>query len=165
MTFRKLLTDRFLCSFFVLWIRIRKFMGLSDPDPSLSGKIRILPLSSKKVRKNLISTILCLFWDFLSWKTDANVPSESNKQKNVEKTYFLLASWKSLTKRAGSESGSQWYGSADPDPDPYQDVKDSTLFIKRILLLEFNRNPTQSVEILAFSSFCWFFRDLNVHIR
>ncbi len=39
---------------------------------------------------------------------------------------FLLPSWRSLTKIAGSGSGlaSQGHGSADPDPDPYQNVTD-----------------------------------------
>jgi hypothetical protein len=46
-----------------------------------------------------------------------------NKQKNVEKTLIFLTFCQSLTKKArGFESGSvsQWYGPADPDPDPYQ---------------------------------------------
>jgi hypothetical protein len=55
-----------------------------------------------------------------------NVPTESNKQlsKQIRKMRYLLASWKSLAKRAGSGSGSvnQVYESkdadADPDPDP-----------------------------------------------
>jgi hypothetical protein len=42
-------------------------------------------------------------------KTDVNVPSKSNKQKNLEKTtryrtYFLLASCQPLTKKAGLAS-------------------------------------------------------------
>jgi hypothetical protein len=37
----------------VLWIRIRKFLGISDPDPSLFARIRILSLSSKKSKKKL----------------------------------------------------------------------------------------------------------------
>ncbi len=72
---------------------------------------RIFPYSSKKSKKNL--DFYCFVTsDFLSTRT-INVPSKSN---NI-KTYFLLASWKPLMKRAGSESGSQcqWYGSADPD--------------------------------------------------
>jgi hypothetical protein len=39
-------------------------------------------------------------------KTDDNVSSNINKQnKNLKQTYFLLASRKALTKRAGSGSG------------------------------------------------------------
>jgi hypothetical protein len=44
-----------------------------DPDPVLSS-------TSNKARKTLISTI----YDFLSMKTDVNVPSKSNKHKNFE---------------------------------------------------------------------------------
>jgi hypothetical protein len=47
-------------------------------------------------------------FDFLSLKNDVNVPSKSN------------------TKKAGSGSGSisQRHGSADPYPDPHQNVMD-----------------------------------------
>jgi hypothetical protein len=50
-------------------------------------------------------------------KTDVNGPTESNKEKKLEKTSYLLVFWKSLTKRAGSESVNQVYGSKDPDPE------------------------------------------------
>jgi hypothetical protein len=44
--------------------------------------------------------------------------SKSNKQKNLGKeNNFLLASRRSLTKKTRSGSFSQWFGSADPDPD------------------------------------------------
>jgi hypothetical protein len=42
--------------------------------------------------------------------------------KTLKKTYFLSASFRPLTKKGGSGSVSQWYGSADPDPDLYQNV-------------------------------------------
>jgi hypothetical protein len=72
---------------------------------------------AKKVRKILISTVFLT----LSLKNDVNVPSKSNKQKNVDIFfYFLLASCQPLTKKAGS--GCQCYGS--PDPEPYQNVTD-----------------------------------------
>ncbi len=43
-------------------------------------------------------------------------------QNKLEKTYLLLASWKSLAKRAeyGVRSVNQVCGFKDPDPDPYQ---------------------------------------------
>jgi hypothetical protein len=68
-------------------------------------------------------------FDFLSLKNDVNVASKSNKQKKLcKKINFLLASWRSMTKTAGSgsESGSisQTHGSADPDPDQPQNVMD-----------------------------------------
>ncbi len=82
---------------------------------------------AKIVRKTLLSTVLWLLLDFLSLKNDVNAPSKSNKQKNLFlKISFLLASWRSMTKIAGSapESGSisQRHGSADTDPDPHQKV-------------------------------------------
>ncbi len=47
-------------------------------------------------------------------------------RKTFFKISFLLASWRSVTKIAESESGSisQRHGSADPDPDPHQDLMD-----------------------------------------
>ncbi len=58
--------------------------------------------SSKIVRQTLIPTVLWLLYDFLYLKNDINVPSKSNKQKKLN--YFLLKSWRSLTKIAGSGS-------------------------------------------------------------
>jgi hypothetical protein len=55
-------------------------------------------------------------------KTDVNVPSK--KHRNKQKTYFLLASCQPLTKKAGTGSVRQWYGSAHPDP--YKIVTDNT---------------------------------------
>ncbi len=48
-----------------------------------------------------------ILYDFLYLETDVIVPTESNKKKNLNLT-FWLASWKSLAKRAGSGAG--------PDP-------------------------------------------------
>jgi hypothetical protein len=45
---------------------------------------------AKKVRKTLIFTILMLLYDFLSIKTDINVPSISKKQKTLEKNIFFV---------------------------------------------------------------------------
>jgi hypothetical protein len=46
-------------------------------------------------------------------------------KKNKQKTrFFLLASWRSLTKRAASISVSQRYRSADTNPDTYQNLTD-----------------------------------------
>ncbi len=60
---------------------------------------------------------------------DVYVPLKRNKHKSLKKKIiFLLASWMSLTKSAGSGSASesvgQRYGSEDPHPDPYQNVTD-----------------------------------------
>ena len=53
-------------------------------------------------------------------KIDVNVPTESNKHKQIGGIFFAF--WKSLMKRAGTGSGSinQVYGSMDSDP--YQNV-------------------------------------------
>jgi hypothetical protein len=45
------------------------------------------------------------------WKSDVYVPPKSNKQENLEKKNFLFASLRSVTKRLGSGSVSQRYGS------------------------------------------------------
>jgi hypothetical protein len=71
----------------------------------------------------LISAVLRLLFDFLSLKIDGNVPLNSNLKKNFfKKISFLLASWRSVMKIAGSGSISQRHGSADPDP--HQNVMD-----------------------------------------
>ena len=82
--------------FWASWIRIR--------ISNLYVRIRILPPTSKKFKKNLDFYCLWLLNDFLSLKNDVNVPSERNKHKNLrEKKLFLLAkrSWSG----AGSTSG------------------------------------------------------------
>jgi hypothetical protein len=60
-----------------------------DPDPSINKQ--------KEVKKTLISTHLRVIFDFLSMKTNANVPpSKSNKQKSLE-IFFFLASGQPLS--------------------------------------------------------------------
>jgi hypothetical protein len=82
--------------------------------------IRILILLStcKNDKKNRDSYYFVIVFDFLSWKNDVNVPSKSKEQKKSKKISFLLASCRSMTKKAGSgsESGSigQRHGSMDP---------------------------------------------------
>ncbi len=71
-----------------------------DPDPSKFYH------HAKIIGKTLNSTILWLFFDFLSLKNDVNVASKSNKQKKLcSKNSFLLTSWRSMTNIAGSGSG------------------------------------------------------------
>ncbi len=80
-------------------------------------RIRILLSSCKNSKKNLDSYYFVTLFDCLSLKNEVNVPSKSNKQKKLcFKISFLLASWRSMTKIAGSGSISQRHGSADPDP-------------------------------------------------
>jgi hypothetical protein len=66
----------------VFRIRIRKFLGLPDL------LVRSTHHQTKLVRKTLISTVLLLLYDFLSFfKNDVNVPSKGNKQKQLIRMY------------------------------------------------------------------------------
>ncbi len=113
------------------WSGVFVFPGYqcSDPDPhvfgpagSASGSISerygsgsgSVYQQAKILRITSIPTVLWLLLDYLSLKTDVNVPSKSNKQNNFLKNSFLFASWRSMPKIAGSIS--QRHGSADPDP-------------------------------------------------
>ncbi len=84
-------------------------ISYSDPLSLVMYRILILPSTSKKIRKTLISTV---FW---LPSTLVNLPSVRNKQKE-KKTYFLLASWKPL--KAGSGSVILWCGSGSVSQDP-----------------------------------------------
>ncbi len=81
------------------------------PDSDGSGSFH---QQAKKVRKSKISIIFWILFNFLFFKTDVNVPSNSDKQKTLKKT-FLLATFQPLMEEAGSGTGSgslsQWYGS------------------------------------------------------
>ncbi len=74
----------------------RMFLCLPDPhpDPSLfvriGIRIRILPSTSKKSKKNLNLYYFVTFFDYLSLKTDVNVPSKSKMQKHFEKKKFFF---------------------------------------------------------------------------
>ncbi len=130
-----------------------RILGL--PDPELSSRSGSgsgsFPLLSKNCRKSLISAVYWLLYNFLSLKTDVNVPSQRNKQKNLEKTYFLFASWKPMTKRAGSRSGSHWYGSGDPDADPHQNVADPNHWaLQESLMREWIYKCMQNLK-----TWCW----------
>jgi hypothetical protein len=84
------------------------------------------------------STVLWLFNDMLSLKTDVNVPLPTvrNKPKKSWKNPYFMTTWKPLSRRAESGSGAG-SGSADQeldrirnskygfkDPDPYKNVTD-----------------------------------------
>ncbi len=96
--------------------------------------IRILLSSCKIARKTLILTVFWLLLDFLSLKNDVKDLQKVISRKTLFKKLpsFLLASWRSMTKIAGSRSGSEYgsgsisqrHWSADPDPDPHQNVMD-----------------------------------------
>ncbi len=56
-------------------------------------------------------------FDFLSLKNDVNVASKSNKQiKLCKKISFLLASWRSMTKIAGSHRSEAWIRGSGSTP-------------------------------------------------
>ncbi len=60
-----------------VWVsRIWISQYLYGPDPPIMKQIR-----KKKI---LISTVLLLLYDISSLKTDVNVPSNRNQQKNLE---------------------------------------------------------------------------------
>jgi hypothetical protein len=110
------------------------FWGLLDPDPDTLVTDTNQAVSGSGyfyhqaiVRKTLIPTVLTIF-DFVSLKNGVNVPLKSNKHKNFFWISFLLASWRSMTKIAGSGTISQRYGSADPDP--YKNVTDPQHWLK-----------------------------------
>ncbi len=73
-------------------------------------------------RKTLISTVLCLtvFRIFYLWRI-RYVYLQKGISKIHRRSFFLLASWRSLTKRIRTLS--QRYGSTDLDP--YQNITDS----------------------------------------
>ncbi len=102
-------------------IRIRMFLGIPDPDPDPS-------INKQKTKKNLnfyYFVISFLTFVFEDWCI-VYVPSKSNKQKNFEKTYFLLASCQPMTKKqvrirsvvwireSGSQSVPKCHGSRAP---------------------------------------------------
>jgi hypothetical protein len=95
------------------WIRVR------IRNLFVRIRILILPSTSKKIEANLyLYSCVTSLWIFIFEKW-CNIPWKRNKNKNLEKkNYFLLVSWRWLTKKAGSGSASgsgsicQRYGSA-----------------------------------------------------
>jgi hypothetical protein len=63
-------------------------------------RIRIFLSSSKNSKKNPNS--YCFVTSLWLLKNDVNVPSKSNKQKNLEKNIVLLVSWRSRSKISAS---------------------------------------------------------------
>ncbi len=96
-------------------------MFLGFLNPHLLVWIRILlSKQAKKWRKTVISTVLLLLYDFLSFKNDVNVPSKRNKHVGL-----LVADEKSLIRRRiriRIRLLKVVYGSEHPHP--YQNVTD-----------------------------------------
>ncbi len=99
-------------------------LGLPDPDPLVRGTVRygseIFYPQAKIVRKTLISTVLWLRFDFVSLKNDVNVPSKGNG------VLFLLASWRSLTKKGRIRIRLSEVRIPDPDPSKMSRIKCTT---------------------------------------
>ncbi len=76
-------------------------------------RIRILPSTSKKSKTNLDFYFLWLLFDFSSLLTTDGISKKTLKNKLIWN--FLLSA--TDEKSRGSGSVSQWYGSADPDPN------------------------------------------------
>jgi hypothetical protein len=106
----------------------------------IRNRLRILLSSCKNSKKNLDSYYFVTLFDFLSLKNYVNVPSDSNKQKNVFKKIVFVGILKVNDEKSririqdpdpgsgsGSRSISHRHGSADPDPDPLQNVMDLEL--------------------------------------
>jgi hypothetical protein len=60
------------------------------PDPNDVGPLGSWSRSFHHQAK-IVSTVLWLLYDFLSLKNDVNVSLKSNKQKNFQNNYFLMA--------------------------------------------------------------------------
>ncbi len=99
---------------------VPKFLGLPDPEPD-----SLVSYGSRSESFHHRTNIFLLSCDFLFllFVTSLWIFIFEEWCKDLpKKKYFLLVSWRSLTKRAGSGSFSQRHGSADPDP--YQNVTD-----------------------------------------
>ncbi len=91
----------------VLWNQFSGSGSISFWDSRIRISYSELLHQVKIVRKTLISTVLWLLYEFLSLKNKVNKCTlKSNTPKKLTKqTYFLLASWRSLMKRAGLGAG------------------------------------------------------------
>ncbi len=93
----------------ILIRRIHMFLGLGSEYGSLCQRYGSGSFyhQAKIVRKTLIPTVLLLLYSFLSLKNDIMY-----LQKVIGKNNFLMTSWRSLTKIAGSGSAPKFHGSA-----------------------------------------------------
>ncbi len=93
------------------------FWGLLDPDPLVrdTDPAAALSIIKQNSKKNLDSYCFVTSFTFF-------LENDVIRNKNLNKTSFLLASGRSRSKIAGSGSVGQRHGSADQDP--YQNVAD-----------------------------------------
>ncbi len=82
-------------------------------------RIRILPSTSKKLIKTLISVVELLINDFLSLKSDVNILTKSNHNKVLRKYFFF-----GILEVTDKKSRIRIHKSHVKDPDPYQNVTD-----------------------------------------
>jgi hypothetical protein len=76
----------------VLRIWVRMFLGFLDPDQDPLIRGMDPDPSIKQNGKKNVDSVLWLLFDFLSLKSDVNVPSKSNKQKNF--FFKLVFCWR-----------------------------------------------------------------------
>ncbi len=105
----------------VLRIQIRLFLSLLDPDPSII---------EQKLKKTWFVLFLISLWLFILEKWCKCTFKKKQAEKLWKNVVFLLASWRSMTKTAGSGSIIQRHGSADPYP--YQYVTDPQHWLEHI---------------------------------
>jgi hypothetical protein len=125
---------------------------ISIPDPYVFDlrmrnlfvrfRLRILPSTSQKIKKNL-STVLWLFYDFLSSKNDGNVPLKRKKHKNLENRKKFC--WRLEGHRRKEQ---------DPEPDPVPEIID-TVFAKT--------SPIRSFSMTEYERFGLVFTKTRVY--
>ncbi len=89
----------------VLRIRIRMFLGLLDPDPLVRGSDPV-PDPSVIKQNQYENRFVNSLWPSLKNVVNVSSKSTGSLQKKLKKKYFLLPSWRSMTKIAGSGSRS-----------------------------------------------------------
>jgi hypothetical protein len=109
------------------------FLCLLNPDPGAFVRGTDLDPNPSSIKQNLDSYCFMTSLWLVIFKNDVNVHLQSNKQKNLEKNGFLSASWRSMTKIAGSETISQKariYGSGSvPKCHGYATLAKTTFFL------------------------------------
>ncbi len=101
-------------------------------------RIRILLPSNKNSKKTLIPTVLWLLFDFLSLKNDVNYLQKLISRITVLKKLIFVGFLKVYDENRRIwiqiRIFSQRHGSADPDPDPHQNVLDTQHCLNLCLL-------------------------------
>ncbi len=111
-----------LC-FWAPWIRVRNYLVfVIFLDPSIK---------KQKLVKTLISAVYWFHNDFLSLKTDGNVPTKSNKQTKLEKE--IIFCW---------HLGSHWRKEQDPESDPDPSIKWTDPRVYSSLTVSYRSDPT-----------------------